>query len=372
MANLNVVFGNDNLSRVDLITLSSSFEEEYEEFDLSTLLNDAGRIADELKYDCLLNDEIFPQELEPTPIGPQGILSIASPRSTMDIDDIEDIIYSLNDDNGREHNVASNSVPTPLNNFSSAMVTTTEKVNDKFLPSCFVRNTISYSSTPTLEPVKSIAESDSCYIPPLKKSRISLTKSSSIAVPEDIISSYSNMTSSKHKIPKKTYEHEENDCDGKTKRFRKYQNDQWIVRYEELKRFHDKFGHSVVPHCFIHEGSDGLASWCKRQRFQWKEYVRNKRTTISPERKAKLDELGFIWDSHDAAWQANFQRLLNFKAEHGHVHVPTGYHEKNLSIWVKCQRRQKKLRSLGKQSSLTLDRMNQLDAINFNWNPRNL
>jgi hypothetical protein len=203
MANFDPVFGNDSLLWVGLTTLSSSLEEE-EEFDLSKLLNDAGRIVDDLKYDWLLNDECFPQELiAPTPIVPQGILSTALPQSTMDIENL--IYYSLSNDNG----VASNSVsPIPLNSSSSTVTTMAKKVNDAFLPSCVVMKTISYSWThlPKLEPVKSIAESaDSCCIPPLKKSHISLTQSLWIAVPEDMTSASSSphKTSSKHKKSKK-------------------------------------------------------------------------------------------------------------------------------------------------------------------------
>jgi hypothetical protein len=41
-------------------------------------------------------------------------------------------------------------------------------------------------------------------------------------------------------------------------------------------------------------------------------------------------------------------------------------------VWVKCQRRQMKLYKKGLTSTMTEDRMLALEALGFDWNPRNL
>jgi Helicase associated domain len=43
-------------------------------------------------------------------------------------------------------------------------------------------------------------------------------------------------------------------------RFRAYQSDQWMERYDELKAYSEEFGHCVVPHNYLHHGSPALVS----------------------------------------------------------------------------------------------------------------
>lgn len=85
-----------------------------------------------------------------------------------------------------------------------------------------------------------------------------------------------------------------------------------------------------------------------------------------------LEKLGFVWDSHAVAWEEKYSTLLRFKADYGHVDVPSNYPDKGLAIWIKCQRRQYKLLCQDKQSAMTTERIARLESVGFNWNPRNL
>jgi hypothetical protein len=114
------------------------------------------------------------------------------------------------------------------------------------------------------------------------------------------------------------------------------------------------------------------AQWVKRQRFQWKQRINNKRSTITDEREKLLEALGFSWDSHMNSWEQKYASLLSFRKQHGHSKVPSKWHDKELAIWVKCQRRTYKRRSQGRKSAMTNTRIALLEAIDFNWNPRNL
>lgn len=152
-------------------------------------------------------------------------------------------------------------------------------------------------------------------------------------------------------------------------RFRCYQNCQWESKFNDLVNYHKKNGHCLVPHNYHDQG---LAQWVKRQRYQMKLLVQDKHSTINKERKAKLEGLGFIFDSHRATWEEKFQALLLFKAQNGHCNVPSKYEDKSLAIWVKCQRRQMKLRQLSQQSAMTRDRIDRLTSVGFVFNPRNL
>jgi hypothetical protein len=48
--------------------------------------------------------------------------------------------------------------------------------------------------------------------------------------------------------------------DNEEMRFRTYQSDQWMERYEELKDYKEEFGHCLVPHTYLHKGSPALVS----------------------------------------------------------------------------------------------------------------
>jgi hypothetical protein len=96
-----------------------------------------------------------------------------------------------------------------------------------------------------------------------------------------------------------------------------------------------------------------------------------KPTTLTPERLEMLNHLGFIWDSHQVTWSEKFQSLLQYKKENGNCNVPSNNSEhKKLATWIKCQRRQYKLYLEKRGSSMTPDRISQLNAIGFNWEIR--
>ena len=59
----------------------------------------------------------------------------------------------------------------------------------------------------------------------------------------------------------------------------------------QYKRVH---GHCIVPSNY--EKNPQLAVWVKRQRRQYKFYTEKKPTSMTPERIAKLETLGFAWD----------------------------------------------------------------------------
>jgi hypothetical protein len=154
-------------------------------------------------------------------------------------------------------------------------------------------------------------------------------------------------------------------------RFRGYQADQWMERFEDLRSFKAEFGNCLVPHSY--PPNQQLAQWVKRQRYQYKLKSENRHSTLTVERQQELEDLGFVWDSHKAAWYERLEALKQYRAKHGNCMVPTNFAEdKPLAVWVKCQRRQLKLFRSGRQSTMTEERFVELDQLGFEWNPRNL
>lgn len=154
-------------------------------------------------------------------------------------------------------------------------------------------------------------------------------------------------------------------------RFRLYQADQWMERFEDLRSFKAEFGNCLVPHSY--PPNQQLAQWVKRQRYQYKLKSENRHSTLTMERQKELEDLGFVWDSHKAAWYERLEALKLYRAKHGNCMVPTNFPEdKPLAVWVKCQRRQLKLFRSGRQSTMTEERFTELEKLGFEWNPRNL
>jgi hypothetical protein len=68
-------------------------------------------------------------------------------------------------------------------------------------------------------------------------------------------------------------------------------------------------------------------------------------------------------------WHERFHDLLKYRDEHGHCLVPHNWQDnRQLAQWVKRQRYQFKLKSEGKHSTLTENRMKILDKVGFVWN----
>ena len=152
-------------------------------------------------------------------------------------------------------------------------------------------------------------------------------------------------------------------------RFKPYQEKQWQEQFQELLKFKEKHGHCLVPHSF--EENQTLSRWVKRQRYQYKLMKENKVTTMTASRVVQLEEIGFIWDSHAAAWQERLGELEEYLKKYGDSHVPSNHPENpQLATWVKCQRRQGKLYFNGRPSNMTSERVAALNRLGFSWGMR--
>jgi hypothetical protein len=157
--------------------------------------------------------------------------------------------------------------------------------------------------------------------------------------------------------------------DPNSSRFRDYQAEQWTEKFEELCAFVKKNGHCQVPHGYPENQS--LARWTKRQRYQYKLKSEGKPSTMTDDRIAALNALGFVWNSHGAVWEERLNEIKEYKRQNGHCNVPSQYDEnQKLATWVKCQRRQYKLFVASKRSNMTVERVNRLQGMGFVWEIR--
>ena len=150
------------------------------------------------------------------------------------------------------------------------------------------------------------------------------------------------------------------------------QSDQWNKRFQDLCTFRQEYGHCCVPSHWPQ--NHPLSQWVKRQRYQYKLRIAGRHSTMTDDRKAILEEMGFVWESHAAFWEERLNELHAYRDQHGHANVPSNYPENpQLAVWAKCQRRQFKLfcsEESKHKSNMKLERISKLARVGFVFNPR--
>uniref|UniRef100_UPI00214BFF36 helicase associated domain-containing protein n=1 Tax=Chlamydia suis TaxID=83559 RepID=UPI00214BFF36 len=128
----------------------------------------------------------------------------------------------------------------------------------------------------------------------------------------------------------------------------------WEKNFLELKRFQEEHGHCKVPQRYPQ--NPDLGSWVSTQRVDFK------KGKLSEDKIERLEELGFVWDVAEEAWEKNFLELQRFREEHGHCKVPQGYPQNpQLASWVSTQRAD------FKKGKLSEDKIARLEEIGFVW-----
>eukprot|EP00978_Attheya_sp_CCMP212_P009556 scaffold22614_cov53-Attheya_sp.AAC.2 len=131
----------------------------------------------------------------------------------------------------------------------------------------------------------------------------------------------------------------------------------WDQRFQELVEFKKVNGHTNVS---SHSGALGM--WAAHQRTHRRLWKEGKATTLTSDRRNRLESIGFIFSSQ-TPWDQRFRELVHFKKVNGHVNV--GAHSGPLGMWGAHQRTLHRLWKEGNASSLTSDRCNKLESIGF-------
>jgi len=140
--------------------------------------------------------------------------------------------------------------------------------------------------------------------------------------------------------------------------WRPWRSQQWERRFLELLSYKQKHGHCNVP--IDYRENMELGRWVGTQRMQ--------RHAMSPDRRRRLGEIGFVWKKFEMSprhdWDYRFQELLAFREKHGHTNVPQRWPEnRTLAFWVSRQRARDK-------PKLTPAQLQRLNRIGFAWSVR--
>lgn len=91
----------------------------------------------------------------------------------------------------------------------------------------------------------------------------------------------------------------------------------WNERFEELKAYKKRTGHFNVP-----QKGNTLGKWVNDQRTQYKKLMDGGRSNLTEARKRILEGIGFSWNAKEANWHERLEELAVYKELHGHTRVP--------------------------------------------------
>ena len=142
----------------------------------------------------------------------------------------------------------------------------------------------------------------------------------------------------------------------------------WKISYDKLVIYKNENGHTEIP--TKHYPDKNLSAWITTQRYEYKLMKEDKPSTLTAERVALLNEIGFVFNVFEKRWSEMYNKLLEFKNTHGHINVPERSDgNKALAKWVQRQRMEFQMILNGEGSSkkcrLSQEHISRLQAIDF-------
>lgn len=141
----------------------------------------------------------------------------------------------------------------------------------------------------------------------------------------------------------------------------------WERRYEELRAFHQQYGHSNVPEDY--EDNYPLGQWVMNQRMWYKRFLAGLWTALTPDRIMALETLDFTWSVQASSWYAMLQRLKEYHSNHNTTVIRMNdAPNQDLRIWLIQQRHAHGHWQEGRTTWLTNERVKALEDIpDFRW-----
>lgn len=125
----------------------------------------------------------------------------------------------------------------------------------------------------------------------------------------------------------------------------------WQEMYQKLIKYKELHGNCVVPYNYTSNKS--LSNWVAFQR------RKASQNTLSKEREAKLDDIGFVWNLEDYKWEEKYQEFIRLSSV-SETNI-TYKNNRELKVWINYQKRDFKNGSL---SPAKIDKLNQ---AKFHW-----
>ena len=91
----------------------------------------------------------------------------------------------------------------------------------------------------------------------------------------------------------------------------------WERSYQAAIEYKNEHGNLDIPVAYITDDGVRLGRWIRHQREAY-------HTTLSDERKKKLDRIGMVWNLPDP-WEQKYQLVKRYYDEHGDINIPGDY-----------------------------------------------
>ena len=132
-----------------------------------------------------------------------------------------------------------------------------------------------------------------------------------------------------------------------------HQSVPWEERFDELQAYHAEHGHTRVSE----REDQQLAKWVRDQR------RKHRLGKLRPERREKLESLGFDFSPQSVPWEERFDELEAYHSEHGHTRV-SEREDLKLAKWVWQQR------YAHKRGKLRPECREKLESLGFGFSPQ--
>lgn len=138
----------------------------------------------------------------------------------------------------------------------------------------------------------------------------------------------------------------------------------WEANYRAAKAYYEAHGNLDMKAGYETPEGRKLGAWVCRMRQERAGHIRS--GLLTPERIARLDAIGMVWDKFSLLWEQNYQAAAAYYITHGDLKVPSHYKTEEgmaLGKWVAGLRRQR----AGKGPELAPEQIRRLDAIGMQW-----
>jgi len=129
----------------------------------------------------------------------------------------------------------------------------------------------------------------------------------------------------------------------------------WYNRYKEFKEVWNNRPPNQSKKIYEEEMPLTLRIWLSQNRQELNASV------LRQHRKVLLDELQIEWQPFISGWEDNFQQLVNFKQQFGHLNISNNHHQ--LRLWLEVQQRR------ASDGRIAADRRKRLEGIGVVLNP---
>jgi len=137
-------------------------------------------------------------------------------------------------------------------------------------------------------------------------------------------------------------------------------------RVLEFIAYREIYGTCYVPTVFPTYPAFG--NWANHMRSEYIKFRDDKPSRLTLDQFEALDAEGFIWVDHEnLPWRERFLQLVEFRKQFGHCNVSRTRDCKILAGWVKHQRAEYWKHYVGEKSTMTRQKIEELENIGFVW-----